>query len=125
MFDPPTDSPPTPEDLVACGDQPRSRGTMANPVPSVMQAAVCRRCDPYTIQRDLMHGMTSAHLGRPPKQLIFFTFTDDPDNPAGSDRGTFPAATIRVPRGRSSTARPPARGRRRTPSTGTASSRPP
>ncbi len=87
MFDPPTASPATP-DLVA----------PTNPVPEVMLAAGLQSAvtTPHTVERQLMHGMTIPTWDGL-KQMTFFTFTDA-NNPTAVG-GTFPAATIRVPRG--------------------------
>jgi FtsP/CotA-like multicopper oxidase with cupredoxin domain len=86
MFDPPTASPPTPERL-----EP------TNPVPEVMLAAGFqdRVTRPHTVQRDLLIGLDiTAFDGR---RLRTFTIGDD-DNPSLKG-GTFPASTIRMPRG--------------------------
>jgi hypothetical protein len=53
--------------------------------------------EPFTVQRDLMHGATIDTWDRRPNGLTFFLFQDK-DNPA-TGGGTYPAATIRVPRG--------------------------
>ncbi|MBI5582300.1 MAG: multicopper oxidase domain-containing protein [Deltaproteobacteria bacterium] len=93
MFDPPTESPPTPEllDLLHL-----PLGVKANPVPEVMQAAGLAAVSvPHTVQRDLLHGLKLP--GWDGKRLEFFTFRDK-DVPAASN-GNYPAATIRVPRG--------------------------
>lgn len=90
MFDPhaesKTDSPPTPELL-----------SPTNPVPEVMAAAGLQIVSiPHTVKRDLLEGkniLTWDGL----KNLQFFLMGDD-DNPSTSG-GTYPAATIRVPRG--------------------------
>lgn len=87
MFDPPKEDPETP-DLVAA----------TNPVPEVVAAAGFQDTPkvPHTVQRDLMHGLKLPTWdGR--KEITYFTFTDG-DNPA-TGMGTYPAATIRVPRG--------------------------
>lgn len=87
MFDPPTESPDTPDEV-----------TPTNPVPEVMAAAGFQETPKvrHTVQRDLMHGVKLPTWdGR--KELEFFTFSDD-DNPAAS-MGTYPGPTIRVPRG--------------------------
>ncbi|MBI2859043.1 MAG: multicopper oxidase domain-containing protein, partial [Chloroflexi bacterium] len=86
MFDPPTANLATPD-----------RVAPTNPVPEVMQAAGFQGSPiaPHTVHRQLMHSMTiPAWDGQ--KDIMFFTFTD-PDNPSAD--GTFPAPTIRVPRG--------------------------
>ncbi len=86
MFDPPTASPPTPERL-----EP------TNPVPEVLAAAGIqdrvRRA--HTVQRELLIGLDiTAFDGR---RLRTFAIGDD-DNPSLKS-GTFPASTIRMPRG--------------------------
>ena len=87
MFDPPTNSPDTPDNLLP-----------NNPVPEVMAAAGFQDTPkvPHTVQRDLMHGLKLPTWDGA-KELIFFTFADD-DN-VSTSMGTYPAATIRVPRG--------------------------
>jgi hypothetical protein len=90
MFDPPTASPATPDLVIA-----------TNPVPEVMVAAGYQTppLDPLkakTVQRDLLHGLQIPTWDGA-KNIIFFTFADA-DNPAAIN-GTYPAATIRVPRG--------------------------
>ena len=87
MFDPPTENPDTPDNVLP-----------TNPVPEVMAAAGFQDIPrvPHTVQRDLMHGLKLPTWdGR--KEIIFFTFTDD-DNPA-TGMGTYPGPTVRVPRG--------------------------
>lgn len=95
MWDPPTESPATPELM-----------SPTNPVPEVMAAAGFLDRNPpdplHTVQRQLMHGMTvSTWDGR---LMHWFAFRD----PDGIDNGTeisnpkqgaYPAPTIRVPRG--------------------------
>lgn len=85
-FDPPMDSPPTPELL-----------NPTNPVPGQMLAAghQDRVTTPNTVERDLLHG--SRLIMWNGSRVEFFTFTDM-DNPSTQD-GNFPGATIRVPRG--------------------------
>ena len=87
MWDPPNESPDTPDLL-----------DPTNPVPEVMAAAgFQKRPDPpHTVQRDLLHGLAIPTWDGA-KELVFYTFRDK-DNPATGD-GNFPAATIRVPRG--------------------------
>jgi FtsP/CotA-like multicopper oxidase with cupredoxin domain len=96
MWDPPTASPATPDEVPP-----------TNPVPEVMAAAgyvstvvsgvtLPIPSRPHTVQRDLLHGMSMPTWDNL-KQLVFYTFTD-PDIPATS-MGTWPGATIRVPRG--------------------------
>lgn len=99
-FPPMTDKedPPTPEFLnltnppVVGGIRPR-----ANPVPEIMRAAGFQNSviAPHTVNRDLMHGMTIDTWDG--KKLTFFLFRDQ-DNVIAS-ASTYPAATIRVPRG--------------------------
>ncbi len=87
MFDPPTESPPTPE-LIA----------PTNPVPEVMLAAglLTGVATEHTWETDLLHGIQVATWDNRPNGLTFFTF-DQPNNPTAS--GTFPGPTVRVPRG--------------------------
>jgi hypothetical protein len=87
MFDPPTESPPTP-DLVAA----------TNPVPEVMKAAgyIPLITRPHTIQPELLHTMKMPTWDGA-KVLEFYTFRDM-DIPATAN-GPFPGMTIRVPRG--------------------------
>ncbi|GFO68816.1 hypothetical protein GMLC_23950 [Geomonas limicola] len=87
MFDPPTESPVTPELLAP-----------TNPVPEVMAAAGYQNppATPHTVQRDLLHGLKMPTWDGK-KQLFFMTFADN-DNPAAKN-GTFPGPTLRIPRG--------------------------
>ncbi|MBI5507879.1 MAG: multicopper oxidase domain-containing protein [Deltaproteobacteria bacterium] len=89
MWDPPTASPATPE-LVA----------PTNPVPAFIASpaslvAGATNAIPNTVQRRLMHGLPLTMWDG--KSVTFFVFSD-PDIPSTSG-GTFPAPTIRVPRG--------------------------
>ncbi|MDZ4230549.1 MAG: multicopper oxidase domain-containing protein, partial [Dehalococcoidales bacterium] len=92
MFDPPAESPPTP-DLLA----------PTNPVPEVMAAAPPSiggpfqnlPTTPHTVERRLRHSDDITVWDG--QRLRFFMFSD-PDNDA-TNGGTYPAATIRVPRG--------------------------
>jgi FtsP/CotA-like multicopper oxidase with cupredoxin domain len=102
MFDPPTQSPPTPDLLVP-----------TNPVPEVMLAAgfLNSVSFPNTVRRQLMHGMTVPTWDA--QNMVFFVFRDpdgidngtDPNNPPfqglilNPKQGAWPAPTIRVPRG--------------------------
>jgi hypothetical protein len=114
MFDPPTDSPPTPErldpTLIGLDGNPLGgpyAGVRANPVPSVMEAALYLAPRlAYTVTRSLMHGMDIAtwNGGAKGGKLKFFVFADD--DLQGKDAqgnnfsaGQFPAPTVRVPRG--------------------------
>lgn len=86
MFDPPLESPPTPELLIA-----------TNPVPEVMRAAGFQNAlsAPHRVRRTLFTGRAlNAFDGKP----INFFLISDADNNATAG-GTFPAATVRVPRG--------------------------
>ena len=86
MWDPPTESPATPELL-----------TPTNPVPEVRAAAGFANAPavPHTLDIRLMHGMQiNAWDGKP---IEFFLFQDNDVPVTGG--GVFPAATIRVPRG--------------------------
>jgi hypothetical protein len=86
MFDPPTASLPTPERLAP-----------TNPVPAFIAATVpgAKMSIPNTVRRTLMHGMDIVMWDG--NKVKFFLF-GDPDIPVASN-GTFPAPTIRVPRG--------------------------
>ncbi len=88
MFDPPTESPATRELMAP-----------TNPVPEVMFAAGFQNKPsvPHTVMRDLLDGLTITTWDNRPGGLKFFTIGDG-DNPALSG-GTYPAGTIRVPRG--------------------------
>jgi len=85
MFDPPTESPTTPDFVYA-----------TNPVPEVMQAAgLYNPSAPHTMKPDLMHGdkiLTWDGL----IDMMFFLIRDG-DNPIAN--GTFPGPTYRIPRG--------------------------
>jgi multicopper oxidase len=90
MWDPPTESPATP-DLIA----------PTNPVPEVMAAAGMAAAPPapHTMQLDLLHGLTlntwdNAVTG---KKLNFFTIIN-PDI-AATANGVYPGTTIRIPNG--------------------------
>lgn len=87
MFDPPTASPATPD-----------RVNPTNPVPEVMATAGLQNTPstPHTLVRGLMHG-TRRPTWDGLKELVWFEFHDN-DNPAAAG-GTYPAPTIRVPRG--------------------------
>jgi len=89
MFDPPTESPDTPELLAP-----------TNPVPEVMAAAGHLDRNPpsplHTVQRQLMHGMTLPTWDG--LDMTFFLFRD-PDGLFEARDGAYPAPTIRVPRG--------------------------
>ena len=85
MFDPPTDSPTTP-DLVPA----------TNPVAEVMAAAgLYNPSAPHTMKPDLMHG--DKLLTWDGAYDMMFYLIRDGDNPIAT--GTFPAMTIRMPRG--------------------------
>lgn len=86
MFDPPTESPETPDML-----------SPTNPVPEVMAQAGIQSAPsvPHTVQRDLLHGLKIPTWDGL-KEMQFFVFRDK-DNPSLS--GNYPAGTIRVPRG--------------------------
>lgn len=86
MWDPPTESPDTPELLNA-----------TNPVPAFVAANVSGATMeiPNTVQRRLMHGTRIDMWDG--NRVEFFTFSD-PDVPSTSG-GVWPAPTIRIPRG--------------------------
>ena len=86
MWDPPKESPLTPEYIAP-----------TNPVPAFMQSVIpgFTMSQRNTVQRDLLHGlMIPTWDGL--KDMMFMTFRDG-DNPF--DNGSYPGATIRVPRG--------------------------
>lgn len=87
MFDPPTEEPETPE-LIA----------PTNPVPEVMSAAGFQSppSAPHILHRDLLHKLKITTWDGL-KELMFYVFRDN-RNPSATD-GTYPAPTIRVPRG--------------------------
>jgi hypothetical protein len=110
MFDPPKDSPPTPEnlDLTLIGldgnpTAPAGTKVRANPVPSVMEAALYLKPKfPYTVTRTLMHGMNFDTWDLRPGGMNFFLFADDDLQDVGGTKfsdGQFPAPTFRMPRG--------------------------
>ena len=89
MFDPPTLSPDTPDELAP-----------TNPVPEVMAAAGYLRTNPpsraHTVQRDLMHGDKLPTWDG--QDMEFFLFRDADGINAAKD-GSFPGPTNRLPRG--------------------------
>jgi hypothetical protein len=95
MFDPPTESPDTPE-LLNLSNLPA--GVRANPVPEVMAAAglASPPPTPHLWETDLLHGLNVPSWDNRPGGLTFFTL-DQPNNPTAS--GTFPGPTVRIPRG--------------------------
>jgi hypothetical protein len=86
MWDPPTESPVTP-DLIA----------PTNPVPEVMAAAGLAGAPvaPHTMSLDLLHGLTLDTWDA--NRLNYFTFVN-PDVPLAAN-GNYPGTTIRVPVG--------------------------
>ncbi|MBI4337613.1 MAG: carboxypeptidase regulatory-like domain-containing protein [Chloroflexi bacterium] len=86
MWDPPTESPKTPDLILP-----------TNPAPEVAAAAGLQSgpSTPHTVERDLLHGPSLAAWDG--KNIKFYLFADK-DIPAANG-GTFPGATIRVPRG--------------------------
>jgi hypothetical protein len=87
MWDPPTESPATPDWI-----------TPTNPVPEVMAAAGLADppSDPHTLELDLLNGETRTTWDGL-KQLAFYEVGDK--NLANLKGGTYPGTTIRVPRG--------------------------
>ncbi len=84
MFDPPKESPPTPERLAP-----------TNPVPEVMEALGLGRVDvPRTVNMELLNGVKTRTYDNA-KELQFFTFRERDF----VNRGTWPGPTLRVPRG--------------------------
>jgi len=94
MFDPPTESPP-PTDQILAVPQGLIR---PNPVPEVMYAAGLqdKPKTPHTTTRDLLLGHTIPTWDGL-KNLVFYTI-NDPDN-ASAKGGTYPGPTLRLPRG--------------------------
>jgi FtsP/CotA-like multicopper oxidase with cupredoxin domain len=86
IFDPPQESPPTPELLAP-----------TNPVPGQMLNAGYqdRVTTPNTVQRDLLHGLRLTMFDGTRVEMFVFS---DRDNPS-TQNGNYPGATIRVPRG--------------------------
>ena len=86
MWDPPTESPETPDLILP-----------TNPVPEVMATAglANQPSAPHTVQRDLLHGADLTAFDG--KRIHFYLFRDK-DIPA-TGGGNFPGATIRLPRG--------------------------
>lgn len=87
MWDPPTESPPTPDFI-----------SPTNPVPEVMAAAGLADppSDPHTLELDLMNGdVVDTWDGA--KRLALFMIGDT--NLATQAGGTYPGPTIRMPRG--------------------------
>ncbi len=87
MWDPPTRSPATPDELAP-----------TNPVPEVLFAAGLQNkpSTPHTVERDGLHGADITTWDGA-KKLKFMLWRDK-DNPA-TGAGNFPGATIRIPRG--------------------------
>lgn len=87
MFDPPKESPATPERLAP-----------TNPVPEVMAAAGFQKKPGklHTVKRELLKNFNIDTWDKK-KKLKVFSIADG-ENPAASG-GTWPGATIRVPRG--------------------------
>jgi len=102
-----TASPDTPEfvdleNLPAVGTGPvvgANNLVKANPVPEIMLAAgfQTKVSTPHTVQRRLMHGMKIPSWDERDGDLVFFVFRDR-DNPIAKN-GSYPAGTVRVPRG--------------------------
>lgn len=94
MFDPPTESPATPDNL-----------TPDNPVPEFVRSVVTGASVPVPNTWDvtLMHGMTlpTWDAGQPgrPTQLNYFLIGSS-NLPSPFSGGTFPGPTIRIPRGK-------------------------
>jgi len=82
MWDPPRESPLTPENI-----------NPTNPVPTFMGTLFGAPSVANTVQRSLLHGL-SINTWDGLKNIQFMTFRDDDFAPEA-----FPAATIRVPRG--------------------------
>lgn len=89
MFDPPKDSPDTPDLLLP-----------TNPVPEVLAAAGFQRAPgtPHTVVLELMHGIKLDTWDFRLNQMTFFLFNNpDMNLPVTGDE--FPSATMRMPRG--------------------------
>ncbi len=98
MFDPqPVGAAPATPELLDLNNLPA--GIRANPVPGVMAAAALQNVPsvPHTVQRHLFVGRPITTWDNRAGGLNFFLF-DDKDNPT-TGGGTYPAATVRVPRG--------------------------
>ena len=87
MWDPPTESPITPD-----------YRSPTNPVPEVMAAAGLQNTPskPHTVQRGLLHGVKMRTWDND-KDMNWYLLHDQ-DNPAAAS-GNYPGATIRLPRG--------------------------
>ena len=84
MWDPPRDSPTTPE-LVAA----------TNPVPAFMQSlGLGTVTNPNTVERTLLNGLVVPTWDG--LKILEFMVLDDPNFAAG---GSFPGPTVRIPRG--------------------------
>ncbi|HBG04217.1 MAG: hypothetical protein A2075_03245 [Geobacteraceae bacterium GWC2_58_44] len=88
MFDPPKESPVTP-DLVL----------PTNPVPEVLAAAGFQRAPdtPHTVVLELMHGVRLDTWDRRSNGMEFFLFMNPDSN--GVTGNEFPSATLRLPQG--------------------------
>lgn len=87
-FDPPGVTPPTPEYLAP-----------TNPVPEFMQSLGLSTVNiPHTVRRELLHRLDLVMWDG--KSVLFYAFSDpDLHPPFGQNVGTYPAPTIRMPRG--------------------------
>lgn len=87
MFDPPTVSPATPDEMAP-----------TNPVPEVMAAAGFQKTPsvPHTVMHDLLRGLKLLTWDGL-KEMAFMTIGDSDNLVAAA--GTWPALTVRVPRG--------------------------
>jgi len=86
MWDPPTESPVTPDELAP-----------TNPVPEVMAAAGFQSTPstPHVVERDLLHG-DQIPTWDGAKKIMFYLIRDA-NNPTAV--GTYPGPIVRVPRG--------------------------
>ena len=100
MFDPPTASPATPEFIDPTAPPVLPPGVKFNPVPEIMAALGLQTKNPpsppHTVQLQLMHGMNIPTWDLRPMQ--FFVFRN-PDGINEAKDGSFPAMTVRAPRG--------------------------
>lgn len=89
MFDPPSESPETPDFV-----------TPTNPVPEVLTLAGIQRAPdlPHTVNINLMHGIDLDTWDNRNNKMHFFLFSN-PDINNNSSEDSFPSPTLRMPRG--------------------------
>jgi hypothetical protein len=94
MWDPPRESPTTPDLLDVTNPGSLPAGVRVNPVPAFMQSlGLGTVTTPNTVQRTLLNGLAIPTWDGQ-KVLMFMAF-DDPDFTAG----VWPGPTVRIPRG--------------------------